>query len=607
MSRAKRSLLAFVAAAGGLLIIASRSAPAALFMPTGAATPFAACRFRLGDRAAFRLASSVEMNAKDAPQADTFTAVLSWEVVAESTPGSWLLRAGLSSVEVQQQLSQHDQRLKQTLDAPFMVRVDRDCRFTAQGFSREWEPTTRRFVSTTLRTYELALSHAHDPAHWEVEQTDGMGTYLASYEAKRLPTGEVGLRKTKLRYREEERATGLGFQVQLVHALAEATLERDGHWFLRATVLEQVRLKAQGALLADLEQRASLVRDDSRFVAPQAIEVAALDWRDPFVLPTTTQAPVAPEVAHLSLAAALHRFDELYASREKGDAYAAALFLAQWLRAHPEQTTALLERLRTGAIAEARRPAVFLALEQCGTPEARAALTTALRDKGMAQMDRARAASALSDVPSPTLEAAAALVDASRTSEPKLVASTSVRALGHLLERTEHSNPELAETLRATLEDELSQVRDTSRAVDLVDAVGNTGDERFIGALEVRLADAVPSMREHAARAFRGMAQADAAPALLARWRDESDPAVKVAIIETLLALGVRTADALALAQVQLATEPVPIVRGALIRFLGAAVDIPLAHTALTQQFHREKVPQLLQLIGRYLSAEELR
>ena len=569
-----------------------------------------ACAFQPGERGAFRLESSVTARgtAQAAPT-DHVKAVLSWEVLADpTTAGEWLLRAALTSTEVQQQLSQAEQRLTQTLDAPFMLRIGSDCRFVGKGYSRQWLPATRRFVASLLGNFEFVVAPSAANASWEIEQTDGMGRYAARYTVLPLPSGETELTKTKTRYLGEERSRGLGLQVLLVDSTAHATLDPTGHWLRRASGSERVRVKAQETLLADLEQQHNLVRDDALFVqADNSVVAAALDWQDPFLMPIPTRTRIDPEIAKLSRDAAMKRFAALYQKSVKGDAYGSANFLAEWLRAHPEEAGRLLDQLRAGAIAEAMRPAVFLALEQCGTPEARAALTRALADKSMAEMDRARAASALSDVPEPTHESAQALVSASRNAESNLVAGTSIRALGHLGERAKTLDPALQGELRGVLQDELAAARSGSRAIDVVDAIGNSGDASFAADLNQRLVDASPSMREHAVRAFRRMEQPDAAPALVGRLGVEDDAGVRTALADTLRALDVREAGALSRGARQLEAESSPAVRAALIRWLGAAATDPTAHAALVAQFRREKDPRVLQLIGRYLPADELK
>lgn len=566
----------------------------------------AACAFAPGERAAFVL--QITGLAAAAPgQEDLFAAVLSWEAVASPRPDESLLRAAFSATQLRQALSRSDQRVAQPLDGTFMIRVGRDCRFTGAGYPPDWQPLTRRFVATVLHTFEFVLDSRRSELSWEVEQRDALGSYTARYAAVPLAGGELAMTKVKTRYRDGDEGL-VNLQVQLVGATATATLDARGRWLRRASGREQVLIRVQGALLADLEQRYELMRDDARFVRPDgAVQLAELEWQDPFAMAVAAaDAPVDPAVAKLSFDDALNRFSEAYAKTPGGDAYAAALLLSQWLRAHPEGAAALIATIRDGGIPELLRPAAFLALERCGTPQARAALMTALADESMTEMDRARAASALSDIPQPTQESARALVEAASDSQPKLVAGTSVRALGHLTERARTLDPEMRRELQAALDRELAAARDTSRAIDVVDAIGNSGDAAFVPALEARMADGSPAMREHAARALRRMAPSDAAAPLLERLAIENDPGVQTALVDTLAALEVREPSAIAMADSQLAKQPAPEVRAALIRWLGAAANEQTARQALVAQFRRESDPQLQQLIGRFVSADDL-
>jgi HEAT repeat protein len=572
-----------------------------------APAPTVACAFEPGERAAFAL----QLNAQAAgvrDQGDLFKAVLSWEVVSAPRPDEWLLRAAFSSTELRQLLSQPEQRVTQPLTDAFMIRVGRDCRFIAKGYSPHWKAATRRFVSTVLSSFEFALPPPPPGLSWEIDQTDGLGRYSARYDAQELSGGGLRMSKVKTAYLGDHRAVGVDLRIQLVRAKAEGTLDARGDWLRNAHGSEQVRISVQGNVLAELEQSYQLTRDDARFVRPApGVLIAALDWQDPFQMAVQAEeAPVDPEIAKLSLEEALKRFAAVYGQTPKGDAYNAALFLAQWLKARPERADSLLAALRKGEIPEALRPAAFLALERCGTPQARAVLMTALADASMAEMDRARAASALSDVPQPTQESARALVAAASDSQPGLVAGTGVRAVGHLAERARTLDPEMQQELQQTLRKELAAARNDSRAIDVVDAIGNSGDPYFVPELQQRLADPSPAMREHAARALRRMAPSEAMAPLLARFEVETDPGVQTALADSLAELKVQEPGAIALANERLAVQPPPEVRAALIRWLGAATQQPAARQALIAQFHREQVPQLQQLIGRFVSADEL-
>ena len=159
-------VLVLASAVGVGMWLASRRAEAPPVAAAGKAPPAPmGCALSRGDRTAFRLESSAAASgaAPDAPR-DRFGAVLSWEVVAQPSPNVWLVRAGFSSVVLDQRLSQPDQRVGQPLDAAFLVKLGRDCRFAGHGYPADWAPTTRRFVSSMLSSLEFGVvANRSDP------------------------------------------------------------------------------------------------------------------------------------------------------------------------------------------------------------------------------------------------------------------------------------------------------------------------------------------------------------------------------------------------------------------------------------------------------------
>lgn len=633
MTSLLRGLLVGAALAAGVLLywglhrrsatrVAPAEAPTVASVPDGA--PRLACSFELGDSAAFDMVSTVDATNAGA-QGERFASVLSWRVVGQSDAGAWILAANLSSTELGQNLTRPQDRLVEPIDAPFILHIDRDCRFTSLGFSPRWQPATRRLVTTMMRTFELIVASDRAAWEWQSAQTDGTGTYAAAYRARRADNATWQVHKRKTVYRQARAgAQGLGIEVELSDAGVDATFDRGGRWFTKITGKERMRLKAQGRVLADLAQRFSIVRDDAKFstALPSQLDLAAFQSDDPFAIEPNADHPLDQTLASLSLTDAMERFRALYrqtkaktkTKTKNGDAYAAALFLADWLRARPEKAAELLAAIRAGKVPEEMRPAAFLALERCGTPQARTVLIEALRDHGMAPLDRARAASALSDIPQPTRETMATLVASAHEiptvgdQEGQVVVGTSMRALGHLAERAEKLDPSLYEDLRAELRGDLRSARGVSGVIDAVDAIGNSGDESFAASLKDRMADDSAEVREHAARAFRRMNPGDATAPLVDQLAIESDPSVRAAIADTLSALGVPAPGPVALVAQQLPSEPSPVVRASMIRLLGsAAASTPAAKVALAQQFQRETNAPLLQLIGTYLSADELR
>jgi HEAT repeat protein len=588
----------------------SRSAASVAPSPTLPASA-GECAFSVGDRAAFVVESNAQAEGAPPGATDHVESVLSWEVVAAPAPGTWLLRAALSGTELAQNLSRPEQRVRDPLDAAFMLRIGRDCRFTRKGFAPTWQPATRRFVSALVDTFEFVFAAsgvAPRPSRWEVEQTDGMGRYAARYQGVGHDDGSLDVTRVKTSYLSDERAAAMGIRVQVVAAEALGTFDPAGRWLRKADGAERVRILAKDALLADLSQHYTLVRDDDAFVRPDPGALAeALDWQNAALMVAQSETKVDPGLASLSLELALERFEAIYTKAANGDAYAAALYLADWLKARPQAAAELLQALRGTSFPDAMRPAAFLGLERCGTPEARVALSQALADRSMAGMDRARAATALSDVPQPTRASALVLADMAAGSEPSVVSGTAVRALGHLAARQAVLEPGMADEVRKTLKQDLATAKGSSRTVDVLDAIGNSGDPSFLPDLDRDLTDPSSAIREHAARAMGSMPLDNTQDVLLQTLGTETDPDVRTALVQSLSEGHDCDAQALATGAQRLAAEPAPAVRAALIRWLGPCdKDQQVAKDALVAQFHRETVPALMQLIGQFVTAQDL-
>lgn len=562
--------------------------------PVPVAAAFPRCQLRAGTHAAYAIESVVTAQGVS----DRLKTVLSWRVGEGGT-----IRAALSGTEHEQRLTRPEQRVTDSLAAPFMLRVDADCRFSEEGFAQAWKPGTRRLVSGLLHQFEYVVPHDGTALGWKADQSDGLGPYAAEYSARPLDGGAFELTKRKIVYRAPES----WMRVQLVASSAKATLAGD--WLESVDGTEHAKLFAQNELVADLEQHITLKRADDAFKEPDpALTAADVDWKPPSqAAEKLADAPPDPGLKTLALEDALARFQSLYAKAKDGDAYAAARFLADWLRARPEQAAVIADAVKRGKLAAALHPAVFLGLELCGTDEARGVLAKLLADDGLSEMNRARAASALSDVPKPTRESADALVAASRPDGAQLVSGTSVRALGHLASRTDALDPETANDLHDALKRDFDGATGTARTVDVLDAVGNSGDKSFAPSLKDKLGDPSNAVREHAARAMRSMPLADAEAPLLSQLQTETEPGVRTAIVTSLDALGAKDVPALTVGASQLATESDANVRAALIHWLGSAVTEPVAKNALVAQFHRETLPSNLQLIGRFLPASALK
>lgn len=606
MPTRRRTVLTSLAA-GSTLAVAFSLLRAADPAPhtRNAAAPAAAsaapsCRFSPGETAAFSLESTV----RDVrgPDEDHLQATLSWQVEAPLAGDRWRLRAALTDVAQRQDLTAAHERVQGPLTDPFFVDVDAACRFVGFGFPRDWDPRRRQLVQSTLLAHEFVLPDKPSARRWHTTQEDGLGAFTADYAGAVDPRAGLRVTRSKTAYDGLSGAGALGVSIVLVAAEATASFDRT-RWLAHASGLERVQIRVQGEVEADLLQRFRLVRDDAKFVAVRGLSLADADFADAFALPVERDRPAAPEVLAMSYQDALAAFLARFGGSDD-PSYAAARALAAWLKAHPEAARDLVDAVRTGAIDERARPALFLALELSGTDTARDALSDALGDPQLRGLDRARAASALSDLGAPTQATADRLLAEARDGDDVMVASVSLLGVGGMAKRSD--DPSLRGHIRGELERELAGAGGDMRTHIVLDAMGNTGDPALVDAIAPHIDADLPATRQHAAEALGRLDPEAAAPRLLDRLRSETDPDVGAAIVKAMH--GAPTDDAVALMSDRLTASTSRPERSALIDWLGAASRTrPDARALLASHVRGETDARLVQQIGAYLPASELR
>ncbi len=577
--------------------LSSEPAPAASAREV---SPTLACAFARGDRLAYDVTSRVGLGGAE----DRFDGALSIEVVESSDTGA-LWRAAFTGVSLSQSLTQPRERTEaaELEGAPFFVRVDDRCRFTEVGFDETWSPMARELVTTVLRAHEIVLP-GDARASWQVEQRDGGGDYVALYTA-RVSKGGVRIVRLKHAYEQDPDAQRFGVDLAVLDARAEALFDAEARAMHSVRGHERVRLTLPDASAQELSHRFSMQRRDEAFTAVADASLAGADFGEALAS-TPTDEPLDPALAALDRDGARAHFLAYFAELGREGVYPAARFLAQWLRAHPEDTAALLDDLRSGAIAREAHASLFLALELAGTAESRTVLIEAIDVEALGEVNRARAASALASHGAPSREVADVLLAQARESESEMVANVSRLGLGSLAGRADGP---LGNELRELLGSELEAAASREDVVVAIDAIGNCADDRFAGALTAHLDAAEPSVRAHAAGALGRISPEVARPQLVEHLDSEEDPQVAAALLRSLAHADRGAAlseEELALAARRL-ESPYAQVRSGVIEWLGRASSQPEVRRLLAAHFHRETDLRLQQQVGSHVSAAEIR
>jgi len=591
------------------------------------------CRLHPGDELAFRVQAVTDTVAGAASRHLKLDAVMHWNVLRGQGTG-WLVAAALDQVALEQSPETPAAALRAAFSEPFLVDVGRDCRFKDLAFAPRSDARVRGQVEALMRSMEIVLPGA-PVRQWTARQEDALGSYQGHYRVEaaddsRTDAPTDGISDTTTDTITRSRFRYFSFRLpapgptlaapsaEIVSSHARGTLEATGRWLTSLSAEDHLKVSLGDHQLAEVTGSVRLQRVDGPRLAGLA-ELAV----ERFVFGAGLQAevgPPAPKEPDAMLAAmdakgALADFQRRLGAG-KGGLQDAVSTLAGYLARRPEALGELMAALRAGAIEPKVHAPLFLAIERTGTPQAERALAEGVRDRRLGGADRMRAAVALADVAHPSQQAVDALVTEARArggdSEAQDVARSALLALGTLGRNTATTDPTLAAQARRELDGRLRGQPPSDEVLIDLDAAGNAGDGALLDDVEPYTRDAAPQVRVHAAQAFRRGAGTAEEARLIAWLRAEPDARVRRAIVgslsERVAGAGGEVSDALlAAANDGLAVDPDVQVRGLLIQLLGeVASRVPEVKQALIAQYHRESQPELLALIGRYCSVDEL-
>ena len=546
------------------------------------------CALQPGMQLAFQLRSRVSAEG----QRDDFNAVMSWQVLSVEQ-GRARVRAALSGVELSQQLSAADQRASSPEGLAFFLEIGPRCGVQSKTFSSSWSANTQLLVSTLLDNFSFSLP-ANAATQWRSAASDGLGDYQAKFV--RVSAAPLKIRRDKLGYKTDSLAEEFGIGFDVSEAQAIATFDTAAPtWWQRIEGSEALSFRSPGSPGVEMAMSFSLQRNNQLFVAVPEVSGLAAAPREPrhssAALPLNTSHKSYREV-RAAFEHALQQHPPRY--------FDAAVELAAWLQQHPADVSKVVEALHA-AQDKNTHPSLFHALELSATAAARQALSALIHDPRLSLEDQALAASALADHGEASQAVADTLLERAQIDDS--AGKASLLGLGSLSRRSK------SDSLRAyvgeALLDRHGAAQSEADAELLVEAMGNSGDARFVPVLSDALGADSPSQRLTAARALAKLPAEQAAPLLLQHLALEGDERTAAEVAKALGRTGQAPPEATAVVAERLQTAGKQQ-RAALIEFLGAQNN-QASQQLLAQQFKREPSARLKKLIGRYLPAEALR
>lgn len=498
------------------------------------------------------------------------------------------------------------------LAEPVLFRMDEACRITAFAAPEAMPPKARNQWKSMLKLLEFAVPAPGTARSWTTTQTDGLGTFSATYHGESRPGGGFELQRNRLGYQGLEKQSAGRVGARVVSSRARAEVGPTSGWIRAASVDEHLILELDHRAVADVQTTVQVEAHEvaeatgafwSRSFDPAAYTFGPPDKIDaePAPLPYTDRQPIAG-LRDRSIDDVVGAAGALMAKKPQPDLDGAAVLLVQYLRLDPKHAGSMPGQLRRGDLAEGTRAVVLLGLQLAGGREAHEALREAARDPLLPAAARRRAVSGISEVPDPDAATVDALLALRRQGDATQAARLGLGVLAR--------NPRLdaAEKRRvlATLADDLAHPGDEeARRVALL-AAGNAANPALRDPVAAFTRDPEPTVQAEAYAALAKMSSLPPPAALLDELAKAEAPNLRSTLGDALRGTPLGAAE-IERCTVLLSAQPAPDVRAILIDLLGAAAgeSVP-AKAALRQQLRVEKQGALLTLLGRYLQLEDV-
>jgi hypothetical protein len=508
------------------------------------------------------------------------------------------------------------------LAKPWVVKIGSDCSFRSVGYASDADPHAVRTIESLLQQVEVLLPARPRDARWRATQNDGLGTYLATYQ--RTPGHARAAHRARGTYTKmwpTARGTSMsGSEIAVVSSATDFTVDADGRWLDDLTSTEDLKISTlQHQLVSEIRLGTHLTAADPAPTGLADVSDQGMTWRpagSPPVDVTEESSGVdAGALAALPLDAILDRMKADLASNAPGSVARASDLLRDVLRRNPTAASTLYDDLLSGRVDNALAPVAFLGLQKAGTREAQAALVRAMNEGRMTVPNRLRAVAALPQVPHPTVDTLVALEtmsdSTSRARDEETVRSSATFAIGTLERATRDKDSVLSSRARDEIRAKMRS-RDPDALTAALGAIGNTGDKDLLTDVKPHLADADVSVRRQAIEALGSMPPDSDADAFAPTFDAQSAPRLRGLTAQEFAdqarLAGTPPPDAVVTAAIaRLGKETDPTVRLQLVQLLGlAASSRSDVRAALSAQFGTETDPGVQSAIGEFVSGGDL-
>jgi hypothetical protein len=501
------------------------------------------------------------------------------------------------------------------------MKMSAKCRIEAFAFRQATTEDKAAMVEGTMRLFEVVGGDSRD-ATWVASQHDLNGEFFARYERVASEGSTFDFTRRVDEYRRE--GQGEDDPRSAIRLLEHETAGSfDATWGFTTELSGRTRHRISEGSPTELSVSFTLERDDAAPPdgLPGAQDTGLFAWNAPGSgavpeEPEMIAGMLRDEVVAMDTEAMAAQLTELWNAAKSPAHEQAYQFLLAWVRGRPGAAEALVSAVRDGTLDPALHGMVFLVLGTADTDESRRVLGASLTDAALGGMNRERAALSLGTNTTPTMESLASMREAAeasaRTDEDESVQGVVRRSIGPFAR--DDAPEEVRNEARAYIRELAESADDPERRLAGIDAAGNAGSDGLLDAIEGGFNDADPAVRASAYHALRDMSRELVQPVVADALGHETDDHVRRSLVEAAYTNAQRSSRPVVSSELAEATaasfgsiEDVGA-RAAAIRLVGvAARNDPAASQALAAWLTQEPEPELVQLIGQYISLEEAR
>jgi hypothetical protein len=542
-----------------------------------------------------------------------------WQISDSKLNNTWTVKTEISDFTMDANLDGKSANESIVISHPFLMDIKDDCSFNNFRFHESSNQKYNKILMSLLLSLEVVLPADRASEAWKAQRVDALGLNISNYKVLKPDSGEQHIKRNKLEYLHVfDQPKDKKVTVKVIKSVLNANLDSNGHWVKSIDGTEHNRLAIEGSVFSESLATFHVLAIPADFfeiiienphkykgLKPgeklQTKRIAFANTR----LPTFIYSYTTPEI--------LNQFQSILSSKTEARLSTALELLTLYLRENKASAMEVIRLIETGEIGKSSESLVFLALQLAGTKESESALILVCESSSFSLMNQSQAIHALSQVSNISQAGVDMIFDASKGSLAggnEELANISLLALGALGLSNKVDHPDINDRVVSEIKSRFNNADTFSEKALVLATISNTDDERFMEEIKIGLEDESVRLRELSLEATAKIKSEEVNKILEEVFMHDTSSDVRIAALSILAnndITGISNERVIKVAAGRLSIESANKAKTRIINYLGAnAEGSTIAKDRLVAQYHNETDPNILILIGQYVSATDL-